>query len=114
MPLDPDRLRGWVYDALVRPKREVGANTGGLQLADISRWVKQKAQQAGFMPHDTLIGTNDLEEIDKNSGFSARSGGLATMRDILREEVSSGERLMRFSSFSFLFTPGARTRSWIG
>ncbi len=67
MPLDPDRLRGWVYDALARPKNQVGANSGGLQLADISRWVKQKAQQAGLIPQDTLTGTNNLEQVDENA-----------------------------------------------
>ena len=67
MPLDPDRLRNWVYDALVRPKQQVGANTGGLQLADISRWVKQKVQQAGLMPQDTMVGINNLEQADENA-----------------------------------------------
>ena len=61
MPLDPDRLRAWVYDALVRPTSQVGANSGGLQLADISTCVKQKAQQAGLMQQDTHFAKNNLD-----------------------------------------------------
>ena len=67
MPLDPDRLRGWVYDSLVRPTNQVGANSSGLQLADISRWVKQKAQQAGFLPQDTHFATNNLDKRDEDA-----------------------------------------------
>lgn len=67
MPLDPEKLRSWVYDALVRPKSQIGANTGGLQLADIAVWVKQKAQQAGAMRQDTLVGLNNLEKADEDA-----------------------------------------------
>ena len=66
MPLDPDRLRGWVYDALVRPVSDVGANSSGLRLADISAWVKQKAQQAGLMSQDTHVATNNLDKRDED------------------------------------------------
>jgi hypothetical protein len=67
MPLDPERLRGWVYDALLRPAHEVGANSGGLQLRDISQWVKQKAQQSGSLAQDTLIGINNLDRLDEDA-----------------------------------------------
>ncbi len=66
MPLDPDRLRGWVYDSLVCPTSQVGANSGGLQLADISSWLKQKAQQAGLMPQDTHFAKNNLDKRDED------------------------------------------------
>ena len=67
MSLDPERLRAWVYDALIRPTREVGANSGGLQLGDISRWVKQKAQQAGSVPQDSHFASSNLDKRDEDA-----------------------------------------------
>ena len=67
MPLDTERLRGWVYDALIRPTHEVGANSGGLQLGDISQWVKQRAQQSGSLAQDTRIGTTNLDRADEDA-----------------------------------------------
>ncbi len=67
MRLDPERLRSWVYDALVRPTSQIGANSGGLQLADISHWVKNKAQQAEAIPHDTPFSSNNLDKADEDA-----------------------------------------------
>jgi hypothetical protein len=67
MRLDPEKLRIWVYDALVRPRNQFGANSSGLQLTDISNWVKQKAQQAGTIEQDTPFSKGHLEKADEDA-----------------------------------------------
>jgi hypothetical protein len=67
MPIERERLRAWVYDALVRPKNQLGIPNQQLQLSDISRWVKQKAQQNGLLPNDTIHASNNLEKVDEDA-----------------------------------------------
>jgi hypothetical protein len=67
MPLDPEKLRGWVYDALIRPKNQIGTQSSGLQLNDISLWVKQKAQEASVFPQDSHFARANLEKADEDA-----------------------------------------------
>ncbi len=50
MPIERERLRAWVYEALTLPKVQITGGNQSLQLNDISRWVQQKAQQSGLLP----------------------------------------------------------------
>jgi hypothetical protein len=68
MPLEPERVRFWVYDSLVRPKQDLGiASHQALSLSDISSWVKQKAQQSGLLPEDTPFAKSSLEKADEDA-----------------------------------------------
>ena len=49
MPIERERLRAWVYEALILPKQQLGIPNQPLQLNDISRWIQQKAQQSGLL-----------------------------------------------------------------
>jgi len=67
MPIERERLRAWVYDALTRHRAQLGIPNQPLQLSDIARWVKQKAQQGGILPSDTVYGSNNLEKADEDA-----------------------------------------------
>jgi hypothetical protein len=67
MQLERERLRVWVYDSLVRTHQELGLGSQPLSLNAISKWVKQKAQQSGFLPPDTVRRTTNLEKADEDA-----------------------------------------------
>jgi hypothetical protein len=66
MAIEREQLRAWVYDALARPPQQVGGNQQ-LQLSDIARWVKQRAQQNRLLPQDTQFASNNLEKTDEDA-----------------------------------------------
>jgi hypothetical protein len=65
MTIKRELLRAWVYEGLA-DARKLTSNPN-LQLSDISRWVKQKAQQDGLLPADTLVATNNLDNADEDA-----------------------------------------------
>lgn len=68
MPIERERLRTWVYEALTRPKQELGIpNHQTLHVTNISAWVKGKAQQAGIFPQDTPHGSTSLDKSDEDA-----------------------------------------------
>src|SRR5258708_22659317 len=67
MAIEREKLQAWVYEALVIPKARLGGGSQPLQLSDISRWVKQKAQQENLLSQDTHIASNNLRDEDENA-----------------------------------------------
>jgi len=62
-----EKLRTWVYDALVRPPQQVGSSGQNLQLSDIARWVQQRAQQDKSLPQDPPFAQGNLEKADEDA-----------------------------------------------
>lgn len=68
MAIEREKLRLWVYDALVRPPQQLGiSQLQPLQLSNISSWVKQKAQKDGLLPQDTQFRPSNLEKADEDA-----------------------------------------------
>ncbi len=68
MAIESTRLRAWVYEALTRPRQELGAQpNGALQVSNISDWVKGKAQQDNFLPRDTPFSSSNLASVDQDA-----------------------------------------------
>src|SRR6476661_7703714 len=67
MPIESEILRVWVYDSLVRTNQELGIGSQPLSLTDISRWVKQKAQQNGLLARDSPFSSSSLEKVDEDA-----------------------------------------------
>jgi hypothetical protein len=58
-----------VYDSLVCPRSQLGNPSQPLSLTDISHWVKNKAQQAGFLPPENPLASSgsNLQKADEDA-----------------------------------------------
>jgi hypothetical protein len=68
MPIERERLRLWVYDALAGPKQRLGIpDHQAVHLTNIAGWVKQRAQQENLLPPDTPFAQSNLGKADEDA-----------------------------------------------